>query len=248
MSLPAGLRRYLEPGAFVDSDAQSVVAFTRRVCGDEVDEIGKAVRLYYAVRDEITYTPYCDYRSPETYRASACLDRGAGFCVAKAALLAAAARAVGIPARLGFADVRNHLCTPRLRALMGGDLFYYHGYVELYLRGRWVKATPAFDRTLCDRFGVRPLEFDGLEDSLFHPYDRVGRRHMEYVRERDPQLDVPMADIIATFEREYPGLVLGGPAAPATRFREEADRATPPSAAPPGQPRTGRADPSAGRS
>src|SRR5262249_1125668 len=101
-------REFLEATPFVDSDAESVAAFSRRVCGDEADELTRAVRLYYAVRDGITYTPYCDFRSPETYRASACLARGAGFCVAKAALLAAAARAAAIPARVGFADVRNH--------------------------------------------------------------------------------------------------------------------------------------------
>ena len=215
---------YLDPTPFVDSDAESVVAFSRRVCGDETDEVAKAVRLYYAVRDGITYTPYCDFRSPDTYRASACLARGSGFCVAKAALLAAAARAAGIPARMGFADVRNHLCTPRLRALMSTDVFYYHGYVELLLRGTWVKATPAFDRGLCDRFGVLPLEFTGLADSLFHPFDRSGRRHMEYVHDRGAQADVPVADIMAIFERSYPGLVNGGRTAPATQFREEAER------------------------
>ncbi len=224
MNLSSDVRRYLEPAEFVDSDAEGIVAFSRRVCGEEQDELAKAVRLYYAVRDGITYTPYCDFRSPETYRASACLARGSGFCVAKAALLAAAARAAGIPARVGFADVRNHLCTPRLRALMGTDLFYYHGYTELYLRGRWVKATPAFDGALCDRFGVRPLEFDGLADSLFHPYDRHGRRHMEYVRDRSAHADVPVTDIIATFERAYPRFVSGEPEAPATQFREEAER------------------------
>ena len=223
MTTKADTSSYLEPTLFVDSDAENVVQFSRRVCGDEQDDVAKAVRLYYAVRDGITYTPYCDFRSPETYRASSCLARGSGFCVAKAALLAAVARAAGIPARVGFADVRNHLCTPRLRALMGSDVFYYHGYAELFLRGTWVKATPAFDRGLCDRFGVLPLEFTGLADSLFHPYDRSGRRHMEYVRQRGGHDDVPVADIIATFERSYPGLVSGGTAAPATQFREEAE-------------------------
>src|SRR5258706_10580781 len=150
---------YLDPTPVVDSDAENVVAFSRRVCEHETDEVAKAVRLYYAVRDGITYTPYCEFRSPDTYRASACLARGSGFCVAKAALLAAAARAADIPARMGFADVRNHLCTPRLRALMNTDVFYYHGYAEMLLRGAWVKATPAVDRGLCDRFGVLPLEF-----------------------------------------------------------------------------------------
>jgi transglutaminase-like putative cysteine protease len=225
MSPPDEAQGYLEPTVFVDSDAENIVGFSRRVCGDESTDVAKAVRLYYAVRDGIAYTPYGDFRSRETYRASACLARGSGFCVAKAALLTAAARAAGIPARMRFADVRNHLCTPRLRALMGTDVFYYHGYAELFLRGGWVKATPVFDRTLCDRFGVAPLEFTGLADALFQAYDPTGRRHMEYIRDRGAQADVPVADIMTTFERAYPGLMSGGPAAPPTRFREEAARA-----------------------
>jgi transglutaminase-like putative cysteine protease len=225
MVIASEVQRYLDATAFVDSDTGSVVEFARAACGDATDEVTKAVRLYYAVRDGMVYTPYCDFRSPETFRASATLARGSGFCVAKAALLAAAARAVGIPARVGFADVRNHLTTPRLRAVMGTDVFYYHGYTELHLRGTWVKATPAFDRTLCDRFGVRPLEFDGLEDSLFHPFDTSGRRHMEYVNDRGAHADVPFADIVSTFERAYPGFFATAPA-PVTRFRQEAQDAT----------------------
>ena len=212
----------IRPTTFVDSDAPGIVAFARDAAGGRTDPRERAIALYYAVRDRITYTPYCDFRSPATYRASAVLAKGAGFCVGKAAVLAAVARAEGIPARLAFADVRNHLCTPRLLALVGSDVFYYHGYVELELEGRWVKATPAFDRALCEKFDVLPLEFDGREDSVFQPYDRAGRRHMEYVRERGAHADVPMADIVAIFEREYPRLVEAGEAAATTRFREEA--------------------------
>jgi transglutaminase-like putative cysteine protease len=213
---------WLQPTPFVDSDAPTVAAFARAAAGGRADPLHRAVALYYAVRDGVTYTPYCDFWLPESYRASAVLAKGSGFCVGKAALLTAAARAEGIPARLRFADVRNHLCTPRLRELMGGDVFYYHGLVELGLEGRWVKATPAFDRTLCDRFGVLPLEFDGREDSIFHPYNRAGRRHMEYLRDRGAHADVPMADIAATFAREYPRLMDGSAPAPPTRFRDEA--------------------------
>jgi transglutaminase-like putative cysteine protease len=213
---------WLQPTPFVDSDAPAVVDFARAAAGDTSDPRRRAVALYYAARDGVTYTPYCDFRAPDTYRASAVLARGAGFCVGKAALLAAAARAAGIPARLRFADVRNHLCTPRLRTLVGGDVFYYHGYVELQLDDRWVKATPAFDRVLCERFGVVPLEFDGREDSVFQPYDRAGRRHMEYVSDRGVRADVPVADIVATFEREYPRLMEAGDPGSATRFRDEA--------------------------
>ncbi len=213
---------WLRPTPFVDSDAPGVAVFARAAAGADPDPRRRAVGLYYAVRDTVTYTPYCDFRSPDPYRASAVLATGAGFCVGKAALLAAAARAEGIPARLRFADVRNHLCTPRLRALVGGDVFYYHGYVELALGDRWVKATPAFDRVLCDRFGVLPLEFDGREDSVFQPFDRAGRRHMEYLRDRGVHADVPVADITATFAREYPRLLERGASAPPTRFRDEA--------------------------
>jgi transglutaminase-like putative cysteine protease len=211
----------LQSGEYVDSASPAIAAFAARVCGDATDDLTRAVRLYYAVRDEIVYTPYCDFRSRETFRASACLARGSGFCVAKAALLAAAARAAGIPARVGFADVRNHLTTPKLRRLMGTDTFYHHGYTELFLEGRWIKATPAFDRRLCEKFGVRPLEFDGRADSLFHPYDVAGRRHMEYIDDHGPSADVPVDEILDIFTRHYPGLVAED--APATRFRQEAE-------------------------
>ncbi len=214
--------RWLRPATFVDSDHPEIAAFVQKATAGERDPRRRAIALYYATRDGVTYTPYCDYQAPDTYRASAVLAKGAGFCVGKAALLTAAARAAGIPARLRFADVRNHLCTPKLRELVGGDVFYYHGYVELALDGRWVKATPAFDLALCERFGVTPLEFDGRGDSIFQAYDRAGRRHMEYLIDRGAHADVPTAEIIATFAREYPRLIERGAAASPTRFRDEA--------------------------
>jgi transglutaminase-like putative cysteine protease len=124
--------------------------------------------------------------------------------VTKAALLAAAARAAGIPARLGFADVRNHLSTERMRATMGTDEFIWHGYTELWLDGAWRKATPAFNVELCQRFGLRPLEFDGVADSIYHPFDLAGQRHMEYLRERGSFVEMPLAQIVADFRVTYP--------------------------------------------
>jgi transglutaminase-like putative cysteine protease len=129
--------------------------------------------------------------------------------VPKAVVLAAVARAAGIPARLGFADVRNHLSTQRLRDTMKTDVFAWHGYTELWLDGAWRKATPAFNVELCDKFGLLPLEFDGVHDSLYHPFDRSGQRHMEYVAERGPFDDLPLAQIAATFAEIYPGLLAG---------------------------------------
>lgn len=222
MAIDTQLQPFLEPGEYVDSGHARVAAFARDAAGQTTDPVARAVRLYYAVRDDIIYTPYCDFTDPDTFRASACLEKRGGFCVGKASLLTAVARAAGIPARIGFADVRNHLCTDKLRALMGTDTFVYHGYTDLYLDGRWVKATPAFDRGLCDKFGVKALEFDGREDSLFQPFDRAGRRHMEYLRDRGTRADVPVAEIMAAFAEAYPGLTARTTAAPVTQFRDEA--------------------------
>jgi transglutaminase-like putative cysteine protease len=163
--------------------------------------------LYYAVRDQILYDPYHFGEAPSYFRASDCLRAKRGFCIPKAALLAAVARSVGIPARVGFADVRNHLSTKKLLELVGSDLFIWHSYTELFLDGQWVKATPAFNLSLCKRFCVRPLEFDGGQDSLFHEYDQGGRQHMEYVRQRGHYPDVPYEEIIAEFKQAYPRLL-----------------------------------------
>lgn len=197
-------QEYLAPRLFVDSDDADVRAFTQQNIEACNDDVSRAVKLYYAVRDEILYDPYYMSEDPRSFRASDCLRAGRGFCVPKAALLAAVARRAGIPARVGYADVRNHLTTKKLHELMGTDLFSWHGFTELYLEGRWVKATPAFNLGLCERFGVQPLEFDGRNDSLFHEYDRGGRRHMEYVAQHGSFADVPFDTIITVYKDLYP--------------------------------------------
>ena len=191
-------------GEFIDSAGAGVCEFARRASAGSGDDVSLAVKLYYAVRDEILYDPYYAGDERRYFRASDCLRAKRGFCIPKAALLAAAARSIGILARVAYADVRNHLSTKKLLELMGGDLFIWHSFTELYLEGRWVKATPAFNLSLCERFGVHPLEFDGRHDSLFHEFDREGRRHMEYVRERGHYPDVPYEAIINDFQKMYP--------------------------------------------
>src|SRR5690242_3759762 len=195
------LDQYKTAGEFVDSGDAGVREFVRKVTAGACDDVARTVKLYYAVRDEILYDPYYGGEERRYYRASDCSRAKRGFCIPKAALLAAGARCLGIPARVAFADVRNHLSTKKLLELMDGDVFIWHSYTELYLEGRWVKATPAFNLTLCQRFGVHPLEFDGRHDSLFHEFDREGRRHMEYVRERGNYSDVPYEEIITDFKK-----------------------------------------------
>ncbi len=197
---------YLQPGTFVDSDHEAVIAFAHRAGGEDGSDLEKAVRLYYAVRDEFRYDPYSVEMTEIGMKGSTVLERGNGFCMTKSALMAAACRALGIPARLGFADVRNHLATKRMLELMGTDLFVYHGYVEIYLEGKWVKATPVFNLSLCEKFGTLPLEFDGRNDSIFHPFDAAGNRHMEYVTDHGIFADTPLDDILASFRKHHPAM------------------------------------------
>lgn len=214
------LSEFLKPGRFVDSDHPRVIAFARQHAGDSSDTMAIALRLYNAVRDGIIYDPYVDLADPANYRASDVIVSGRTFCIGKSALLAASARVCGIPARPGYADVRNHLTSKRLYEIIKTDTFTWHSYTELYLGGRWVKATPVFDQALCDRAGIKPLEFDGQTDSLMHPFDPSGRRHMEYLRERGTYADVPFETIQADFLAVYPSLM--GSHGLAGDFRAEA--------------------------
>ncbi len=200
----------LAPGRFIESDDAAIVAFAEKAAAGAVTEKDRALRLYKRVRDDIAYTPYRNYLEDSAYSASACLREGRGWCVQKAALLAAAARAVDIPARVGFADVKNHLSSPRLLEMLGTDIFYWHGYCELWIGSKWVKATPAFDLALCEKFGVLALEFDGETDSIFQPHDAAGRRHMEYLAERGAYADVPVRRIRTDFQQYYPRIMEQG--------------------------------------
>ena len=201
----------LSPTPIVNSDHPQVREFATARAGEGGSAEERAIRLYYAVRDEFRYDPYGAAVEPHTLCASATLERGRGWCVSKAVLLAAACRAVGIPARLGFADVRNHLSTARMREHMQTGIFYWHGYTSILLGDdpRWVKATPAFNIELCEKFGFLPLEFDGENDSIYHPFDREGRKHMEYLNERGEFDDVPLDAMLATFAEKYPFMGIG---------------------------------------
>ncbi len=190
----------------LDFDHPAVAAFARRSAGSGTDR-ERAVRLYYAVRDGIRYDPYAFLVDRASLTASRTLEAGSAWCVPKAILLAACLRAEGIPARLGFADVRNHLATKRLLELMDTDVFVWHGYVSMRLDGRWLKATPAFNVELCQRFHVLPLEFDGTADSLLQPFNARNQPHMEYVRDRGLFDDLPYEEMASEMRAVYSRLI-----------------------------------------
>jgi transglutaminase-like putative cysteine protease len=220
--LPPG-PQHLAATRWIESEHPAVRAFAlAHTRGDTPRE--QAVALYRAVRDRMRYDPYRIDLSDAGMSASTVLQQGHGWCVPKAVLLAAVCRAQGIPARLGFADVRNHLSTERLRNTMKTDVFAWHGYTSLWIDGAWRKATPAFNIELCDRFGLLPLEFDGESDSLYHPFDREGRQHMEYVNERGAFDDLPLAQMRAAFREIYPDMPTAAAAVVEGDFAADAAR------------------------
>ncbi|GAC1327753.1 MAG: transglutaminase family protein [Beijerinckiaceae bacterium] len=200
-------RLYLEPADYVDSDRAEIERYAETVVGSNDDSHDTVRALYRSVRDDIRYDPYVDYRDPETFRASSVLAAERGYCVGKAALYAALCRVRGIPARLGFADVKNHLATPKLIEAMGTDLFAWHGYAEVHIDGAWLKATPTFNASLCAKLGVQPLDFDGRSDALLHPFDAGGREFMAYVETHGTFHDVPVTFLMREMARLYPGMM-----------------------------------------
>ncbi|MDR3569995.1 MAG: transglutaminase-like domain-containing protein [Syntrophobacteraceae bacterium] len=197
------MREYLEPTAIIDSDHPEVKDFALRAVRGAKDPVERAILLYLAVRDSIRYDPYSPFWLPEHYRASWVISRGRGFCVPKASLLCALGRVFAIPSRVGFATVRNHLATRQLLEFLGTDLFVYHGYVDFFLEGKWVKCTPAFNRELCQRHNVLPLEFDGRNDSVFQPYNSDKQRYMEYVEFTGAFADIPVSEIVSSWKKTY---------------------------------------------
>jgi transglutaminase-like putative cysteine protease len=196
--------QYLEATEIIDCNHPEIQAFAQKNLVNAGDNhLNKAVSLYYAVRDEIWYDPYYPFFLPEHYRASNVLKGGRGFCIPKASLLCALGRASGIPSRVGFANVRNHLATRQLLDFLGSDIFTFHAFTEFFLAGKWVKATPAFNKELCQRHGVLPLEFNGREDSIFQPYNSRNQKFMEYIEFLGSFADIPVDEIVNAFENTY---------------------------------------------
>lgn len=174
----------LLPTFYMDFEHDSIIQFIHENSTANATKEEQSVELYYAVRDLVRYDPYTYSLEKESFKASAVVQAGRAWCVPKAILYAACCRSIGVPTQLGFADVRNHLSTERMRQTMKTDIFHWHGYANLFLNGTWLKATPAFNIELCDKFKLKPLEFDGKSDSIYHSFDLAGNKHMEYIKDR----------------------------------------------------------------
>jgi transglutaminase-like putative cysteine protease len=202
---PAPGPEYLAATRFFDCDAPALRSFAEHATAGARTDVEKAVKLYYAVRDRWRYDPFSMRLAPQAYVASNVLTKAAAYCIPKAILLVALARAAGIPTAFGSSDVVNHLSTEKLKKRMGGkSLFIHHGYAVMYLEDKWIKAAPAFNVELCQRFGVAPTEFDGASHAILQPYDALNRRHMEYVKDHGTWSEFPHDLVMRDLQAFYP--------------------------------------------
>lgn len=194
---------YLKPTSFIDCDHPSIGKKAGDLTAGTDTVPGKVKCLFYFVRDSIKYNPYAEKNSPESYITSRVLSQGEGYCVQKAALLCSLARAIKIPSRLGFADIRNHIIPEKLANMIKTDIFAFHGYTEFLIEGKWVKATPAFDIKMCEKNRIIPVEFDGKNDAVFHKFNKDGKLHIEYLNDLGRYSDIPLKEILESFTLAY---------------------------------------------
>ena len=165
----------------------------------------KAIKLYYDVRDRFLYDPYHLNLTPSHLKASIILEKKRAWCVEKSIVLAAALRALDIPTRLGYGIVVNHIGVEKLTKMLRTDKIVFHGYVDVFLNGKWVKTTPAFDKTVCRMSGVPPLDWDGEKDAMFQAYSG-DQKFMEYTHFYGTFDDVPVELMNAEMKKYYPHL------------------------------------------
>ena len=206
------MEKYLKPTPVIDCNHPSIQEKAKDLTKGREDVIEKARSLFYFVRDEIRYNIYVSRSRPEHFRASNTLSKREGYCVQKAVLLVALARATGIPAGLGFARLRNNLLPEKTIKWLGINILPFHGYAELYLNGKWVKATPAFDLKMCEKNRIVPVEFDGKSDAVFHSHNQDGKLHIEYLKDLGHYYDdLPLDKLWDTMIQTFGSKVLEPP-------------------------------------
>jgi transglutaminase-like putative cysteine protease len=196
----------LQPTPFLDFNHPDIQQYVDAHTDATLTPELRVIQLYYAIRDGFWYNPYQLNLNRSALFASTIVNKTQAYCVEKAILLAAGARYLGVPSRLFFGDVRNHIATEKIQQLLQSDVLAFHGGTELFLEGKWVKATPAFNRSLCEKLNVEPLDFDGKEDSIFQEFDKTGRKYMEYLHFYGVFDDFPYELFLTSLQNHYPFL------------------------------------------
>jgi len=204
---------YLDTTELIDSDHPAIQKIIAEFDTDELSNKEKAIGIYTKVRDGWKYDPYNIGLTPERFRASHIAQKDTGHCVEKSVLLVACLRALGLPARLHLGKVKNHIAVERLMEKFGSNELTPHGMVNVQIDGKWLKMSPAFNKSLCKKFSVEPLEFDGENDSFLQQYNSEGSKFMEYIEDYGYFDDVPLEFMKNNVIEHYPHIFakLGNP-------------------------------------
>ena len=198
--------KYLATSAFYDYESEEIQSLIAEFKDAQLPEPELAERVYLKIRDGWRYNPYRISLRSEDYVASTITHRKEAHCIEKSVLLIACYRALGLPARIHLAKVKNHIGVERIIEKIGSDELTPHGMVNVLVGGKWLKASPAFNAELCVMLGVDPLDFDGKEDSVFQEYNKAGDQFMEYLEDYGHFEDVPVDFIKENFRKNYPQL------------------------------------------
>jgi len=201
------LMDYIASTYFYDYKTEAIQKMIKEFNSDSLSDKEKSIGLYVKVRDHWRYDPYHISLSKEKYKASVIAERTSGHCIDKSILLIAGLRALGIPARIHLAKVKNHIGVERLVEKFGTNELTPHGMVNVYIDQKWLKVSPAFNESLCRKCNVTPLAFDGEHDSMFQEYNNAGNVFMEYLEDYGHFEDVPLDFIFNNMKEHYPELV-----------------------------------------
>ena len=197
---------YLKSTYYFDFENESVQKLISEFKKDTLSHKEKAIGIYTKVRDNWKYDPYSISLSKEKYKSSYIAEKQSGNCVEKSIILIACLRALGIPARLHLGKVKNHIAVERLTEKFGSNELTPHGMVNVHLDNKWLKISPAFNRSLCEKLNVEPLEFDGENNSFLQAYNSEGTRFMEYLDDYGYFEDVPLDFMISNIKEYYPNI------------------------------------------
>ena len=197
---------YLKPTNLLDFKSLEIQQIISELKSDKLSNKQKAIEIHLKIRDNWRYNPYNICFDEECYKASTIAKKSEGHCIDKSIILAACLRALNIPARLHFAKVKNHIGVERLIEKFGTNELSPHGMVGVFINGKWLKVSPAFNIELCNKYNIAPLDFDGENDSVFHEFDKEGNVFMEYLEDYGHFDDVPTTFILENFKSNYPDI------------------------------------------
>lgn len=159
------IEQYLSDDEVIDWRNPVIMATAQRIIAGMIGDLDRAKALFEWVRDNVTHTRDAG-REVVTYTASEVLVIGTGLCYAKAHLLAALLRSVGVPA--GFC---YQVYEEPERA--GCDKLALHGLNGIYLKslGKWIRVDPRGNNSEIDaQFSV---EREQLAFPDFHFLDNL---------------------------------------------------------------------------